>query len=78
MATPRLFYVQFVWDLGMDSSISAYWSQALHGVDMRTAKQKREAGDQPPAEATQLAVEILTNLLRWLLAWPTVALVNVF
>ena len=34
--------------------------QALHGVDMRTAKQKREAGDQPPAEATQLA-EILTN-----------------
>lgn len=25
-------------------------AQALHGVDMRTAKQKREAGDQPPAE----------------------------
>ena len=39
-------------------------SQALHGVDMRTAKQKREAGDQPPAEVTHSGRdEILSNLL---------------
>ena len=30
-------------------------AQALHGVDMRTAKQKREAGNQPPAEVWWVA-----------------------
>ena len=50
-------------DIIATSFILCASSQALHGVDMRTAKQKREAGDQPPAEAT-LAVEIRSDLLR--------------
>eukprot|EP00435_Cladocopium_sp_Y103_P000335 s2191_g1.t1 len=33
--------------------------KALHGVDMRTAKQKREAGNQPPAEDEKFWAQIV-------------------
>jgi len=37
--------------------------KALHGVDMRTAKQKREAGNRPPAEEEKFWAQIVAKVV---------------